>query len=126
MSAEKTPVVFIHGLWLHASSWQPWMDLFREAGYETAAPGWPGDSPSIEETREHSDLLANHGIEEVTEHFARLIRSLGRLPIVIGHSFGGLIAQKLLGQGLAAGAVALDAAQMKGVFRLPLTQLRTT
>ena len=36
-----TPVVFIHGLWLYATSWGPWVELFHEAGYEPTAPGWP-------------------------------------------------------------------------------------
>jgi len=121
-----TPVVFIHGLWLHATSWNPWLALFREKGYEPFAPGWPGDPDTVEEARADPESIAGHGIDDVVEHYAAFIGGLNAPPILIGHSFGGMIAQKLLGQGLAAGAVAIDAAQIKGVLPLPLSALRST
>jgi alpha-beta hydrolase superfamily lysophospholipase len=118
-----TPVVFVHGLWLHADSWGAWVDRFREAGYAPTAPGWPGEG-SIEETRQNPDLVAGHGIEDVVQHYTAHIRGLDAPPIVIGHSFGGLIAQRLLGQGVASAAVAIDAAPIKGVIYLPPSALR--
>jgi pimeloyl-ACP methyl ester carboxylesterase len=126
MPSTRTPVVFIHGLWLHASSWQPWVDLFREAGYEPVAPGWPGDPDTVAGARANPDALADHGIEEVTEHYAGIIAELPSPPVIIGHSFGGLIAEKLLGEDRGAAAVAIDAAQIKGVLPLPLSSLRAT
>ncbi|MGZ4611010.1 MAG: alpha/beta hydrolase [Actinomycetes bacterium] len=120
----RTPVVFVHGLWLHASSWQPWVDLFDESGYDVSAPGWPGDSDTVEATRANPDAVANHGVDEVTAHFADVIAGLPAQPIVIGHSFGGLIVEKLLGDGHAAAGVAIDAAPIKGVLPLPLSALR--
>jgi pimeloyl-ACP methyl ester carboxylesterase len=125
MPTNHTPVVFIHGLWLHASSWQPWMTLFREAGYEPSNPGWPGDASTVAETNAHPERLAGVGIEQVTDHYAGLIREMPSKPIVIGHSFGGLIAQKLLGLGYAAGCVAIDPAQQRGVLPLPLAQIQS-
>lgn len=118
------PVMFVHGLWLHSDSWQSWVDLFTGAGYEPVAPPWPGDSPSVAETQAHPERLANVGIAMVTEHYATLARTLGK-PIVIGHSFGGLIAQKLLGMGVASAAIAISPAQVRGVLPLPVAQLRT-
>lgn len=121
-----TPVLFIHGLWLHATSWQPWTDLFADAGYAPLAPGWPGEQDTVEATRARPDALAGHGIDDVVEHYAGIIAGLsGGKPIVVGHSFGGMIAQKLLGQDLAAAAIAIDAAQIKGVLPLPLSTLRS-
>jgi non-heme chloroperoxidase len=124
MSPAATPVVFIHGLWLHADSWGPWVDLFQEAGYAPIAPGWPGDSGTVKETRSHPERVAGHGIDDIVEHYAQIIGGLGAKPVVIGHSFGGLIAQRLLGQDLAAGGVGIDAAPIKGVVYLPLSSLR--
>jgi non-heme chloroperoxidase len=124
MNAAGTPVVFVHGLWLHADSWGAWVDLFREAGYAPTAPGWPGDASTIEDTRKQPDSIARHGIDDVVEHYAEIISGLDSKPIVIGHSFGGLIVQRLLGQGLAAAGVAIDPAPIKGVIYLPPSALR--
>src|SRR5258708_22001756 len=117
------PVVFVHGLWLHATSWGPWVELFREAGYAPVAPGWPGDSDTVEETRREPGKVAGQGIDQVVEHYAQIIRGLDSPPVVIGHSFGGLIVQRLLGQDLAAAGVALDAAPIKGLIPLPPSAL---
>ena len=124
MTPAASHVVFIHGLWLHASSWAPWTELFQTAGYAPLAPGWPGDSDTVEETRSHADQVAGKGIDDVVDHYAQIIRGLDAPPIVIGHSFGGLIVQRLLGQDLAAAGVAIDAAPVKGVLYLPPSALR--
>jgi pimeloyl-ACP methyl ester carboxylesterase len=124
MPSTPTPVVFIHGLWLHATSWGPWIDLFKEAGYEPTAPGWPHEPRTVTAAREDPEAVAGIGIDEATRHFASIIAQLGSPPVLVGHSFGGLLAEKLLGEGLAAAAVAIDPAQIKGVLPLPLSQLR--
>ncbi len=118
------PVVFIHGLWLHATSWAPWIELFEAEGYDAVAPDWPGEHPTVEETRAHPDEVANKGIDEVTEHFAKIIEGFDTPPVIIGHSFGGLITEKLIGQGYGNAGVAIDPAQIKGVLPIPLRQLR--
>ena len=124
MTAPRTPVVFIHGMWLHATSWGSWLDFFRDAGYDPIAPGWPNEPGSVEEARQQPDAVANRSIDDVTEHFAEIIAGLPASPVIIGHSFGGLFAEKLLGQGAGVAAVAIDPAQIKGVLPLPLAQLR--
>jgi pimeloyl-ACP methyl ester carboxylesterase len=124
MPATRTPVVFIHGMWLHAASWAPWLELFHAAGYEPVAPGWPGEPDTVTEAREHPELVANTSIDDATAHYTKIIDSLDAAPILIGHSFGGLFAEKLLGEGTGVAAVAIDPAQIKGVLPLPLAQLR--
>jgi len=119
-------IVFIHGLWLHSTSWAPWQQYFTEAGYATVAPEWPGTPDTVAEARAHPESIADHGIDDVTEHYIGIIEQLDEPPILIGHSFGGMIAEKILGLGHAAAAVAIDAAQIKGVLPLPLSALHST
>jgi non-heme chloroperoxidase len=123
MASSKT-IVFIHGLWIHTSSWQPWMDFFNEKGYKTINPGWPGDSLSVAECRTNPQQIANRGVEEIVKSYAKIISTLPEPPIVIGHSFGGLIAQILLCRGLASGCIAIDPAPMKGVWQLPFSAIK--
>lgn len=123
---SKPPVVFIHGLWLHASSWAPWIDRFAANGYSATAPGWPGDLPTVEECRANPDSVAGYGIEEVAEHYATLLMDIPDTAILIGHSFGGMIVEKLLGENHGLAGIGIDAAQIKGVLPLPLSALRST
>ena len=125
MASSKT-VVFIHGLWIHASSWQPWMTFFQEQGYKTLNPGWPGDASTVAECRANPQSIANRGVTEIVESYAKIIATLPELPIVIGHSFGGLIAQILLSRGLASSGIAIDPAPMKGVWQLPFSALKAS
>src|SRR4051812_1351041 len=126
MPGTDLPVVFIHGLWLHADSWDPWVELFTERGYRPLAPGWPGDGATVEKTRADPEAVADRGIEEVAAHYAEIIRGLDVPPVLIGHSFGGMLVEKLLGEGLGVGGIAIDAAQIKGVLPVPLSSLHAT
>lgn len=118
MAAPGKPVVFVRGMFLHASSWGGWTGLFRANGYEPVAPGWPGESDTIAEARQQAARMAGIGIDEIVAHYERIIRSLDTPPIVIGHSTGALVAQRLLVEGLAVAAVALQPPPIKGVTNL--------
>src|SRR2546421_11045557 len=122
----KQPVVFVHGLWLLSSSWDRWRVLFDEQGYTTLAPGWPDDPDTVEEAKHDPEVFAHKRIKQVTDHYIDAIRQLKRKPAVIGHSFGGLIAQRLAGEGVAAGTVAIDPAPFPGVLPLPLSALKSS
>jgi pimeloyl-ACP methyl ester carboxylesterase len=129
MAAEKTsrtPVVFVHGLWLHAESWNNWVQLFREKGYQVIAASWPGDSETTEGTRKNAGAVAGYGVTEIADHIAGQLKAFDKKPILIGHSFGGLLVQNLLGRDLAAAAIAIDPAPIKGVPELPFSALKSS
>jgi non-heme chloroperoxidase len=125
MPGDRVPVVFVHGLWLHSTSWEPWAELFRGAGYDPLAPEWPGVPDTVTEAREHPEGQAGVGIDQVIEHFAGIVENLPEPPVLVGHSFGGLVVQALLDRGLGRAGVAIDPAPIRGVLRLPAAQLRS-
>ena len=123
-ASGKPVVVFVHGLWLLASSWDPWRELFEANGYATVAPGWPDDPDTVEEGRAHPELFAGKGVGQITDHYASIIQKLNAKPAIVGHSFGGLITQKLAGDGLASASVPIDPAPARGVLPLPFSALK--
>lgn len=122
----KNPIVFVHGLWLHGESWNKWIEFFRSNGYEAVAVSWPGDAKSTEATRQNGDAVAGYGVAEISDHIAKQLKMFKTRPILIGHSFGGLLVQNLLGRDLAAAAIAIDPAPIKGVPELPLSALKSS
>jgi non-heme chloroperoxidase len=124
-ASGRNPVVFVHGLWMLAASWQPWRSFFEDNGYATVAPGWPDDPETIAQARANPEVFAGKSIRQVTDHMAEVISALQHQPAVIGHSFGGLITQQLAGRGLAAVSVPIDSAPFRGVLPLPLSALRS-
>jgi pimeloyl-ACP methyl ester carboxylesterase len=121
----RQPVVFVHGLWLLPSSWDRWARVFEDAGYVALTPGWPDDPESVDEARAHAEVMANKTIGQVADHFAAIALALTNRPAVIGHSFGGLLAQILAGRGLSAATVAIDPAPFQGVLPLPFSALKS-
>src|SRR5690348_9507306 len=119
------PVVFVHGLYLLASSWDHWRALFEEEGYTTLAPGWPDDPETVAQAQDDPEVFADKRIKQVTEHYANAIGQLNIKPAVIGHSFGGLIAQQLADEGLSTVTVAIDPAGFRGVLPVPLAELKS-
>jgi len=124
-ASGATPVVFVHGLWLLPSSWDRWVTLFEETGYVALTPGWPDDPETVTEAREHPEVFAGKGITEIADYEEAIIRRLERKPVIIGHSFGGLLTMILAGRALAAASVAISPAPFRGVLPLPIAALRT-
>jgi non-heme chloroperoxidase len=122
----RTPVVFIHGLWLLPSSWDRWAGVFEQAGYTALTPGWPDDPDAVEEANAHPEVFAHKTVGQVADHFGDVIGRLERKPAVVGHSFGGLLAQIIAGRGLSAVTVAIDSAPFRGVLPLPISALRAS
>ena len=119
------PVVFVHGLWLLPSSWDRWATVFEAAGYTTLTPGWPDDPETVAEANAKPEVFANKTVGQVADHFEKIVRGLRKRPAIIGHSFGGLLAQILAGRGVSSATVAIDPAPFRGVLPLPLSALKS-
>jgi len=124
-ASRRTPVVFIHGLWLLPSSWDRWVEVFEEAGYAAVTPSWPDDPETIEEARAHPELFAGKTLGQIADHVAEVIGALAKKPVVMGHSTGGLLAQMIADRGLSTATVAIDPGPFRGVLPLPVSALRS-
>jgi non-heme chloroperoxidase len=125
-ASARVPVVFIHGLWLLSSSWNRWAELFEEAGYAAVTPGWPDDPETVKEANARPEMFAGKRVGQLADHLTAAIGELERKPVVIGHSFGGLLTQMIAGRGDSAASVAIDPAQFRGVLPLPLSALKSS
>jgi alpha-beta hydrolase superfamily lysophospholipase len=130
MSAEQPSapetVVLIHGLWMTPLSWEHWIERFSGRGHQVLAPAWPGMDVDIEQLRQDTSAIDSLGIEEILDAYDSLIRKLETPPIIMGHSFGGAFTEILLDRGLGAAGVAIDAAGVRGVTKLPFSTLRSS
>jgi len=125
-SPATDTVVLVHGLWVTPLSWEHWIERYTSKGYKVVAKAWPGMDVPIEELRRDPSALAHLGVTEIVDHFDAIVREQQRPPILMGHSFGGLIVQILLDRGLGAAGVSIDPAPVKGVIKLPLSTLRVS
>jgi non-heme chloroperoxidase len=123
-ASGRVPVVFIHGLWLLASSWDRWAEVFESAGYAPVLAGWPDDPATVEEANARPEAFAGKTVGQVADHYSDVIGRLTAKPVVVGHSFGGLLTQIVAGRGLAAASVAIDPAPFRGVLPLPISALK--
>lgn len=125
-ASGRTPVVFVHGLWLLAASWDRWRERFAAAGYAPVALDWPGDATDVDSARAGHHELAGVGVGEVADHAADAIAELDRKPVLVGHSFGGLLVQILAGRGLGQATASIDPGPSQGVLPLPLSTLKSS
>lgn len=125
-STDKTPIVLIHGLWMTPKSWNTWAEHFRAQGHEVIVPGWPGiDDRSVEDIRRDPSALEGIGLKQIADNYERIIRALPVKPIIMGHSFGGVLTQMLADRGLGSAYVGVAPGQTAGVTALPLSTLWT-
>src|SRR5436190_15433177 len=121
---DRTPLMLIHGAWLTSRSWQNFSDYFDERGFAVSAPEWPRKHGEVEELRESSDEIKGLGLTEIVDHYESQIRALDEPPVLIGHSYGGLIVELLLDRGLGRAGVAMSPAPPKGILALPFSTLK--
>jgi non-heme chloroperoxidase len=125
-TSGKRPVMFVHGLWLLPNSWDRWAEMFEAAGYAAIRPGWPDDPDTVEAAKADPTVFAGKSIGDIADHYCEAAQGLNAKPVVIGHSFGGLLTQIVSGHGEASAAIAISPAPFRGVLPLPLSALRSS
>jgi pimeloyl-ACP methyl ester carboxylesterase len=123
-ATDRTPLMLIHGAWLSSRSWENFSEYFRDRGFDVSAPEWPRKQGDVEELREDADAIEGLGLNEIVDHYEAQIRTLDEPPVLIGHSFGGLIVELLLDRGLGRAGVAMSPAPPKGILVLPFSSLK--
>jgi pimeloyl-ACP methyl ester carboxylesterase len=124
-TSDRTPVVFIHGLWVLPRCWERWVAACEEAGYVALTPGWPGDPGTVAEAREHPEVFARRSVAQMVAHLEDVVSRLKTKPALVGHSFGGLLTQIIAGHGKAAVSVAISPAPFRGVLPMPISLVRS-
>jgi pimeloyl-ACP methyl ester carboxylesterase len=122
MNTTKT-ILLVHGLWVTPRSWDKFKARFEARGYNVVAPAWPGIEGEVEGMQRDPSSFNGIGIEQVVAHYTKVIESLPEKPIIIGHSYGGLITQLLVDRGLAAAGIAIDSVPPKGIKILPFSTI---
>jgi len=120
-------VAFIHGNFVSHHCWDRWVERYEARGYTCVPIEWPGRDFPVAELKQRPDdpVLRTLTIEAVVEHHVRVLRALPEKPIVIGHSFGGLLTQLMVQRDLAAAAVAVDSVPALGVLTLKWSFIRS-
>lgn len=119
-------VVFVHGMFVHASSWQHWRTLFEGAGYATIAPGWPGEAESVAAARAEGGPTRSQDLRSVLAHHRHLLDELDQPPALVGHCAGGWVVQRLASDGLASVTVAMEPTPFRGILPTPVSTVRST
>ncbi len=123
-ATNRTPLMLIHGAWLSSASWENFAVYFDGRGFDVSAPEWPRKQGDVEELREASEEIKGLGLTEIVDYYEVQIRALSEPPVLIGHSFGGLIVELLLDRGLSRTGVAMSPAPPKGILVLPFSSLK--
>jgi alpha-beta hydrolase superfamily lysophospholipase len=123
-AADQTQLILIHGAWLSSNSWDTFAEYFENRGFAVSAPEWPRKQGDVENLRKDADEIEGLGLTEIVDHYASEIQALDEPPVLIGHSYGGLIVELLLDRGLGRAGVAMSPAPPKGILVLPFSTLK--
>lgn len=121
-------IVLVHGNFVSRHSWAPWVARYEARGYTVVPVAYPGRDRPVPELKAAIDepVLRTLDIAQVIDHHVRIIQSLPEKPILIGHSFGGLITQNLIARGHGVAAVAISSVPPPGVLPLAWSLFRAT
>ena len=124
---HKKTIVLITGAFVSNIGWDEWKSYYESKGYNVITPAWPHKegSPDYLKNSQHDNLIANLTLKEVVDYHAKIIDSLPEKPILVGHSFGGLIVQLLIQQGKGSVGVAYHSVPPQGVFSTKFSFIRS-
>jgi pimeloyl-ACP methyl ester carboxylesterase len=119
VSANKPDIVLVHGMYMNGESWRPWVERASARGHSCHTPSWPyHDGRPVERRASIDPELPSLTFGAVVAHLKRFIETLSERPILIGHSVGGLVVQKLANDGYARLAVPISPAPPRGIISL--------
>ena len=124
--SSKT-IVFVHGAFVSKRCWEAWVRRYEAQGYTCIPTAWPGRDKPVAELKATSNdpVLSALTLQDVADHLDRTIRALPEKPVIMGHSFGGLLTQLMLQRGLGAAGVAIDSVPPQGVLTLKWSFVRS-
>ncbi len=116
VTGRPRALVFIHGMYLNGASWDPWVQRAAARGHVCHAPSWPFHDGDPAELRRHIDPgLGALTFGAVATHLEAFLDTLPEPPVLVGHSIGGLLVQKLLDDGYGSAGVAISSAPPRGI-----------
>jgi pimeloyl-ACP methyl ester carboxylesterase len=123
-SAPDT-IVLVHGFWVTPLSWEKWVERYEGKGYRVLTPTYPGFEGGVEALRKDPSPIEARTFPAIIEHIGGIIEELGRPPIIMGHSAGGVLTKILLDHGYGAAGVAIDSVPAEGIRVTPVSQIRS-
>ena len=108
-----TNIVLIHGTWCDGTVWGEFVDELEKLGLKVYTPTLRYHELPYKEVKEK---VARVSLDEFTDDIVELIETLDEPPIVLGHSLGGLLAQKVAMRTKVKGLVLMGTAPAAGIF----------
>jgi len=112
---SETPSIFmIHGMWSTGDCWNRLRAHFEERGHRVATPTLPFHD--VPPDADPPAGLGTASLRDYTDALEEEIRDFDRNAVIIGHSMGGLLAQKLAARGYGSKLACLAPAPSAGMF----------
>ncbi len=116
---EQTPLLFLHGIFMGAWCWEHYLPWFANKGFDTWALSFRGHGKS-EGLEEIHQFSLNDYVDDAKWAIAQIRQKTGKTPIVIGHSMGGLVLQRLTMSEHLPAAVLMCAVPPQGLIPLAM------
>ena len=113
-SSEKPPILFLHGIFVGAWCWEHFLGDFAQHGWEGFAVSFRGHGNSVAD----GVFGLQDFVDDAQQAVDYIVQTTGKQPVVVGHSMGGLVLQRLMAQTKLAAAVLLCSMPPQGLLPL--------